>query len=296
MTADGQRIAYVSDSGTRLQSLTAADWQGREPLALAAPAATDLTLLEGTVPVAGPQSPTERTGRWVLFVTTDRKLEMRPIDGPDEIHAVRLPAVGSGAESWTWPPRAIADRHIIVAHPSGAICRAELRQAEGIVHLFVSEWRDDLPPLAAPPVAIGERVLCAGSGGRCLLLDPITLKTIAEWDAKSPIRALAAGDYALAAIQAGERLQTLRIDAMGLAVHWETPLEGPGWTLSAEPGRLFAVHESGLVRCIDPTSGKTTAELLALAPLAAPPRTVAGELVLCTIDGGVHLVAAPDRR
>jgi outer membrane protein assembly factor BamB len=296
VTADGQRIVYVSDSGTRLQSIATADWQGREPLPLAAAAATDLSLLEGTVAVAGPGSPTERTGRWVLFVSTDRKLEMRPIDGPDEIHAARLPAVRSGNELWTWPPRVIADRHIIVAHSSGTICRAELRQAEGIVHLFVSDVRDDLPPLAAPPVAIGERLLCAGSGGRCLLLDPMTLKTIAEWDAKSPIHALAAGDYALAAIQANDKLQTLRIDTMGLAVHWETPLEGSGWTLSAEPGRLFAVHETGLVRSIDPMSGKTTAELQALAPLALPPRTVDGELVLCTMDGGVHFLAIPDRR
>jgi len=296
VTADGQRMVYVAEPGTRLQSVATADWRGREPLPLAAAPTSALTLLEGKVTIGGAGAATERVGQWVLFVTTDRKLEMRPVDGPDAVHAARLPAVGDGGDAWTWPPRVVADQHIIVAHPAGTICRAELRQAEGIVHLFVTDARSDLPPLAGPPVAIGDRLLCAGSGGRCLLLDPTTLKTIAEWDAKSPIRAVAAGDYALAAIQTDERLQSLRIDAMGLAVHWATPLDGPGWLVSAEPGRLFAVHESGLVRCIDPTSGKTTAEIETPAPLALPPRTVAGELALCTIDGGLHFVALPDRR
>ena len=246
------------------------------------------------------------------FITAERSLELRVLRQPGEpIHWVRIPAIPAAAEPWRWAPLELrvpgdlaAIECIIAAHPSGILCRAEIRQTEGITHLYVTECRSDLPRLAASPIQVRaneherDQLLCVGTDGNCLLLDGASLRTISSWQAAKRVSggAVAKSGRVFLGLE-GSTVQALRLDAERLVPDWQQELQGPDWQLAGlTDGFLLATNPSGLVLALDPSTGQTVWSHTAPAPLALPPTVLAAEIVLATMDGGLFFVPGPKVR
>ncbi len=294
LTPAGNELLYVSDGGTRVRSVSVGDWSSGRVHAQNAPARSAPAVFSGKLAIKTADALAPRSGRWALYVTADPAIEMRPLDeARDEIHAARLPAEESGGGAWPWPPLVIGSSHVIVAQPAGRVYRAEPRITDGITHLFVTEQRADLPPLAGAPMALGGLLCCVALDGKCLLLDPATLRTVADWQAATRIRNVAA-DGERVFLCDGTKIQAVRLEDAKLEPAWSRDLEGRDWSLAAvDRGVIFAARPSGAIVAVDGLSGQVLARIAAPAPLAAPPRQVGDQLILATIDGGVTFVAAP---
>jgi hypothetical protein len=284
-------VVYASDGGTRLQRIRIHDLSVKDPLLQNPPIRSDLARVEGLSVNPGSDQEEHRAGSWVAFVTEDRGLAVRPIDGSaDDIHEVRLPPAGTKTESWLLPPFAV--EAIFVAHPTGVLCRVEARKTEGITHLFLAEQRSGLPRLAVPPNYLGMYVFWAGQNGRCLLLDRKTLRTVADWEGPGAIRE-AMSDFKKAYLGLGRSgVLALRIDGDKLVTDWHRQLDGADWSLACfESESVIATNSEGELLVLDSATGKTKEKLRAPAPLALPPAVFGSQVILATVDGGIHFVS-----
>jgi outer membrane protein assembly factor BamB len=244
-------------------------------------------------------------------VTADRSLEIRDVDRDEiSIHGVRIPAVQPPGQLWHWSPLVLAANRgvghgrvfdsVVVSHPSGIVCRAELRRTEEITHLFVTECRKDLPPLAAPPIEFHGHILCVGSDGRCMLLDSTTLRTITDWQASGSIGGVASDSATIFLMVDRSTVQALESRDGKLVPGWQRKLDGGDWQIACvardRSPSLVAFNASGEIAALDWNSGQTVWSYKAPAPLGLPPQWVEDELVLTTIDGGVFFVPGPATR
>jgi hypothetical protein len=294
-------MVFASDGGTRLNILSTHDEGGLQSLVQNPPITSDLATLSGELVVPGPR---------VFFVTADRSIEMRGLDREEaKIHGVRIPAAQPVDQPWRWSPlvlsadvstggerRTVFDS-VVVSHPSGIVCRAELRITEEITHLFVTKCRTDLPPLASSPVKLRSQILCVGTDGRCMLLDPKTLRTVSDCQVAGPIRGVAV-DSGLAYILLGRSgVQALDVDGDKLVPGPTRELgEGDWQVVLTKRGRLsdlLLFSSTGEIVKLDRATGGTVWSHRAPAPLALPPQWVGDELVLATTDGGLLFVPDP---
>jgi hypothetical protein len=285
-------LVYGCDGGAAIQVVSTKDWARVGDSIRTPPMASESTLYEGELRMQAGETTQRLRGRWVLYLTADRTLVIRSLDPKsDEIHGVRLPAVVPNEEPWTWAPTVCDDSGIIVGHPRGIVYRSEIQSSEGIVHLALAEQRTDVPPLLMAPIAMTDGLLCIGRDGRCVALDPKTLRTQAEWRAPAAIRdAVVATDRVWLCLEDSSVL-SLRFDSRKLKSGWQTPLPGHGWSLAdADTGRLLAVQPEGFLIVLNKDTGERSEPLALPAPPAQPPRLVGGEWVLATVDGGITFI------
>lgn len=305
---DSGEMVFASDAGTRLCRVSSRDWMKVESLAQSPPISSDLAIFSGDLMIAGQGASGSQFGRWVSFVTADRSIELRELGrAENRVHGVRIPASPPAEQPWQWPPVILEDRHgvgkarslngIIASHPSGIVCRAEIRRTEEIDHLLVTEWRKDLPPLAAPSFEFYGQLLCVGTDGRCMLLDANSLRTISDWQSSGPIGGVAADSATAFLVVERTTVRALESRDGKLEADWERKLDAGDWQIAcvARDGvsHLFAVNSAGEIVALDPRSGQTVWSYQAPAPLALPPLWVGDELVLSTIDGGIFFVPGP---
>jgi outer membrane protein assembly factor BamB len=305
-TDDLSDMVFVSDGGTRLNRFSLRDWGKVESRNQSPPITSDLALFRGDFAISGELFRPTQSGRWVLFVTADRSIELFDPDEQNGIHGVRIPAVQPADQPWRWSPLVLQSYRpddgkrdgvvdtIVGAHPSGIVCRAELRRTEEITHLFVTECRKDLPPLAAPPVEFHDAVLCVGADGKCVLLDSTTLRTVSDWQASGPIGTVATVLGTAFLMVDRSTVQALESRDGKLVAGWQRQLDGGDWQIARverdNGSRLFAFSSSGEIVALDPSSGQTVWSFRAPASLALPPQWVGNELLLATIDGGLFFV------
>ncbi len=312
-TEQPQEMIFSSDGGSRLWNVSTRDWTGDEPLAQSPKITSDLAIASGRWIVTGKEESRGELGGWTAFVTAERSIELRELGRRETgIHGVRIPQAPSGKEPWRWSPmilrptaqKTASEKNdlvgVLASHPEGIVCRAELRRTDEITHLQVTECRRDLPPLADAPVAFVDRILCAGSNGRCVALDSISLRTLSEWQAAGPITCVASDSDAVFLTVNRSSIQTLLIREDQLEAGWNRKLDDGEWRLTCRGNGsaqvLLAYDLTGAIVALDRNSGETLWTYQAPAPLALPPQLVEDYLVFATVDGGIFSVPAPKNR
>jgi outer membrane protein assembly factor BamB len=288
-------LVYGCDGGTAIQVVSTRDWSRKGESIRSQPIASELAVYEGELSVRSDATSDSRSGRWVLYITADRSLNVRPFDSKsDDIHAVRLPAAGSVDEPWRWAPVICADSGIIAAHPRGVLCRSEVQSSDGIVHLAVAEQRADLPPLLMAPIPMGNALLALGRDGRCLAVDSKSLRTRAEWQAPGPVQSAIAGPQRVWVCLEDSTVLSVHFQDGKFEIEWQQRLNGSGWMIAeADQDRFLAVQPDGFIVPLDKATGAVGTMIRAPAPLALLPRLSGDELVLATVDGGLFFVPAP---
>jgi hypothetical protein len=291
------QLVYPSHNGSRLHQISCVDGTDAEPLVLGPAARSPVTVYDGTLQIRGSEAIERQSGRWAVYLSSERTLEIRRLgQRQDEIHASRLPAAKDSTEPWTWAPLMLQGGQVLAAHPSGVVCRAEVRRAEGIAHLFLAQTRNDLPRLAVAPHDLGNRLLLAGVDGQCVLLDSASLRSTALWEAPFQVRDLVTDrhDNAFVLLE-DSRVYALRRQGDELMLRWHVELPGAGWRLAGlHRDRLIATDSTGLIQVLDSTTGRAQWRHQAVAPLALPPKPIGHDLILATVDGGLFFVAGPD--
>ena len=314
-TSDASEMIYTSDGGARIQLVSTERWQPSAPRVAGPAVASDLAILDRAgLAIRGAEGIENRSGRWAIYASSERSLEMHPLDAADDdIHGVRLPPAksGDGLDRWSvlvmtpGGSAAEAPTGLIASHPSGTVCRAEARRTGEVVHLFVTACRSDLPQLAAAPLRFTgsggsetypDRVLCVTGGGRCELLDSVSLRTVSSFEAGAAVTAGIAADAS--AVFLGLPHGTVR------AVRWQPPndlepiwqkqLEGDKWWIAGvQRGELLCFNRAGRITALETDTGAIRWEHKAPAPLALPPARAGSRLMLATSDGGLFFMDAP---
>jgi hypothetical protein len=294
-TQPARELVYGCDGGNAIQVVSTHNWARVGESLRTQPIGSELTVYDGELPVYSGDASERRLGKWVLYVTRDRILVIRPIDATaDDIHGVRLPAEAANQAAWKWAPVVIEGFGIMAAHPTGELCHARIQKSGDIVHLFIAQRRTDLPPLLMPPIPMGDSLVCLGRDGRCLALDPKSLRTLFEWQAPATIHNAMVTDNHLWLCLKNSAILSLRYDAGKFEEQWQQSLRGTGWSLAAAlHNRLLAVHPDGLMVALNKSTGELGRASRTPAPLVLPPRWAGEELVLATVDGGVFFVPAP---
>jgi hypothetical protein len=289
-----RELIYASDGGNAIQVVSEQHWARVGESLRTAAIGSPLTVYDGELTVHGANRRQQRRGRWVLYISADRTLILRPIDAADDdVHGVRLPAAGTSSESWNWAPILCGDSSIIAARAGGEVCRVQVQESNDILHLAIAESRGDLPSLLMAPMAIDGNVVCLGQDGRCLALDPISLKTRGDWQAPAAIRSAIGDGRRVWVCLEDSTVISLRCDAGAIEPEWQRPLQGAGWSIADSGDRLLGIHRDGFMVALDKATGELGRPIRAPGRLVMSPQRVGDELALATEDGGVFFVAAP---